>query len=127
MAHSLTQKISIMRDFKKLEIWRRSHKLALYVYRVTKEFPKAELFGLTSQIRRAASSVPINIAEGCGRYSPKELARFLVISSGSLSEVEYISMLSFELTYLSETYFRKIDKEVNEIKKMIHAYHKSLV
>lgn len=78
-----------MKDFRKLQIWEKSHVLVLSVYKQTKSFPKEELFGLTSQIRRAAASIPANIAEGCGRGSDAELARFAQISMGSASELEY--------------------------------------
>jgi four helix bundle protein len=78
-----------MRDFKEYKVWEKSHYLALEVYRVTATFPKEELYGLTSQIRRASTSIPANIAEGCGRSGNTELARFLQIAMGSASELEY--------------------------------------
>ena len=115
-----------MRDLKKLNIWKRSHDLTLAIYETTKSFPKSEQFGLTSQLRRASASVPINIAEGCGRQSSKELARFLTIAAGSLSEVEYIVLLSFELQYLSNAEFQKLENEIIAIKKMIYAFHNKL-
>ena len=77
-----------MQDFKKLKVWQKSHHLTLDLYRITSSFPRSELYGLTSQIRRSASSVPANIAEGCGRYGNAELTRFLRISMGSASELE---------------------------------------
>ena len=77
-----------MRDFHNYKVWQRGHLFALNVYKQTKSFPKEELFGMTSQLRRASSSIPINIAEGCGRRSDAEFAYFLNISAGSASEVE---------------------------------------
>ncbi|MFC1508842.1 four helix bundle protein [Candidatus Omnitrophota bacterium] len=78
-----------MKDFRQLEVWKRSHELTLKIYKLTKSFPKEELYGVTSQIRRAALSIPTNIAEGCGRKGDVELSRFLVISLGSASELDY--------------------------------------
>ena len=78
-----------MRDFRELKVWEKAHRLTLQVYRITKDFPSDEQFGLTVQLRRAAASVPTNIAEGCGRDSERELARFMSIAAGSVSEVEY--------------------------------------
>lgn len=101
--------------------------MTLQVYKVTKAFPKTEIYELTSQLRRASSSVPTNIAEGCGRLSDKELARFIVIATGSLVEVEYLILLSFELEYISEQEHKILDKEINEIKSMMYAYHKKLI
>lgn len=79
-----------MKDYKELSFWRKSHELALEVYKVTNSFPKEETYGLTSQLRRAALSIPTNTAEGCGRESRKEFKRYLVIASGSAAEVEYL-------------------------------------
>jgi len=116
-----------MRNFKNLHFWKRSHALTIRIYKLTKAFPKTEIYGVTSQIRRAAASVPTNIAEGCGRLSDKELARFIVIAQGSLLEVEYLILLGFDLEYISESEFKSLDKEINEIKSMIYTYHKKLV
>jgi four helix bundle protein len=115
-----------MRNFQSLIVWQRSHLLTLKVYRLTKQFPKEELYGLTSQIRRSAASVPTNIAEGSGRNSNAEMRKFLIISSGSLSELEYQLILSKELTYLPENTFKELNTEITEIRKMIFAFVQSL-
>ncbi len=111
-----------MRDFQQLAIWQRSHQLTLKVYKITREFPKEELYGLTSQIRRSSSSVPTNIAEGCGRNSLPELKRFLIISSGSASELHYQLILSRDLNYISVQLFKELEDDLIQIKKMIFAY-----
>jgi four helix bundle protein len=89
-----------MKNFKELKIWQRSHQLVLDIYLITKSFPKEEVYGLTSQIRRSCSSIPTNIAEGCGRNSDAELNRFLVIAMGSASELEYQLILIKDLGYI---------------------------
>jgi len=89
-----------MEDFKKLKVWSKAHKLTLDVYRKTCHFPKNEVYGLTSQMRRAASSISANIAEGCGRRSDAELGRFLQIARGSASESEYHLLLAHDLQFL---------------------------
>ena len=91
-----------MRDFRKYRVWELGHDLTLDIYRQTKEFPKEERYGVTSQMRRASSSVPANIAEGCGRESDAEFRRFLVISQGSVSELEYFNILAKDLGYISD-------------------------
>ncbi len=111
-----------MRDFQQLAFWQRSHQLTLRIYQITKEFPKEELYGLVSQIRRSSSSVPTNIAEGCGRNSLPELKRFLIISSGSASELHYQLMLSRDLNYISDLLFKELEDDLIQIKKMIYAY-----
>mgnify|MGYP006394558967 FL=1 len=115
-----------MRDFHKLGIWQRSHQLTLDVYKVSKSFPKDELFGLTSQIRRAASSIPTNIAEGCGRASNKDYAHFLQIAIGSASEVEYELLLAHDLEYINDEAFNKLTSETIAIRKMIIKYQSEL-
>ncbi len=86
-----------MRDFHQLQVWEKSHRFALAVYQVSRAFPSSELYGLTSQIRRASLSIPSNIAEGCGRQGPPEFARFLHIAMGSASEVEYQLLFARDL------------------------------
>ena len=109
-----------MRDFKKYEIWQLSHKLTLDVYQVTNSFPKEELYSLTSQIRRAVSSIPTNISEGCGRKSDKEFNQFLNIALGSASETEYLFILSKDLNYLGELTFQDFENKINTIKSKIY-------
>ena len=89
-----------MKDFRQLKVWEKSHQLALAIYKSTKEFPKEEVYGLTSQIRHASMSIPTNIAEGCGRNTDKEFARFLQIAMGSASEAEYQLILARDLNFL---------------------------
>jgi four helix bundle protein len=91
-----------MKDFRQLKVWEKSHQLALSVYKATKKFPKEELYGLTSQIRRASMSIPTNIAEGCGRNTDKEFARFLQIAMGSASETEYQLILARDLEFFQQ-------------------------
>ena len=86
-----------MKDYRQLKVWQRSHQITLAVYSLTKSFPKEELYGLTSQIRRAASSIPANLAEGCGRDSDAELKRFLDIAHGSAAVLDYHLLLASEL------------------------------
>ena len=109
-----------MRDFHTLDIWKKSHRLTLHVYKLTKElFPKEELYGLTSQIRRACSSIPTNIAEGCGRGSDADFARFLQIAIGSSSEVEYELLLAHDLQYIPNEKYQELSSEIISIRKMI--------
>jgi len=89
-----------MRDFKKIKVWEKAHKLTLQLYKVTASFPQEERYGLTSQIRRSAASIPANIAEGAGRDTQAELARFVHIASGSASELEYHLLLARDLGYI---------------------------
>lgn len=109
-----------MRDFKTLTAWQRSHKLTLEIYNITSKFPREELFSLVSQMRRSCSSIPTNIAEGCGRESIPDLKRFLTIAKGSASELEYQILLSKDLKYITDEQFLILDTEINEIRRMIH-------
>lgn len=108
-----------MRDYKKYDIWKLSHLLTLEVYKITESFPKEEIFGLTSQIRRASSSIGINIVEGCGRGSDEDFKRFLRNASGSAFEVEYILLLSKDLNYISEEKFIELTPKAEELKMKI--------
>jgi len=111
-----------LRDFRNLQVWGKNHELTLEIYRVTNSFPKHELYGVTSQIRRASVSVPANIAEGCGRSSEAELARFMQIAMGSAFEVCYFLFLTRDLGYLKQAKFKFLTKNINEIQKMLRAY-----
>jgi four helix bundle protein len=115
-----------MRDFIKIKVWEKAHRLTLQVYKITKNFPSDERFGLTVQLRRAAVSVPANIAEGCGRGSERELARFMSIAAGSASEVEYQLLLAFDLNYIQDEKYREINRQVNEVKRMLNSFIQKL-
>ncbi|MBA2345601.1 MAG: four helix bundle protein [Rubrobacter sp.] len=115
-----------MRNFRELKVWERSHRLTLAVYKSTVKFPWDELYGLTGQMRRSCSSIPANIAEGCGRGSNVELACFLQIALGSASELEYHLLLARDLSFLEETDYENLAGEVTEIKRMLTAFIKSL-
>ena len=115
-----------MKDFRNLKVWEKAHNLTLEIYLVTKEFPKSELYALTSQIRRAAVSIPTNISEGCGRSNGKDFARFLQIAMGSSSELEYLVFLSKELGLIKKSTFTELDSKIIEIKKMLTSLMKKL-
>ncbi len=110
-----------MKDFRGLKVWEKAHALALQVYKVSAAFPRTELFGLTSQIRRAWTSIPSNLAEGCGRRTDNDLGRFVVIAMGSASELEYQLLLSRDLGYLSGEGYDELARRVVEVKRMLAA------
>ena len=108
-----------MQDFKNLQVWQKSHALTLAVYKATRDFPKDELYALTSQMRRAAASVPANISEGCGRGGDPEFGRFLQMAMGSASELEYHLLLAHDLGYLRDDPFKDLTANVIEVKRML--------
>ena len=108
-----------MKDFRQLKVWEKAHQLALAIHKATKGFPKEEIYGLTSQIRRASMSVPTNIAEGCGQNTDAQFARFLQIAMGSASETEYQLLLSYDLEFLNKEQYEKLNADVTEIKRML--------
>lgn len=108
-----------MKDFRDLKVWERAHRLAVQVYEETSRFPKNEVYGLTGQIRRAATSVPSNVAEGCGRGSDADFGRFLQMAMGSASELEYHLLLSRELKFLGVEKYEAMQKELSEVKRML--------
>jgi len=108
-----------MKDFRQLKVWEKSHQLTLTIYRITASFPREETYGLASQIRRAASSIPSNIAEGCGRDGDPELARFCIIARGSASELEYALLLARDLMLLSSNDYETLSQQAVEIKRML--------
>jgi four helix bundle protein len=115
-----------MKDFRQLKVWEKSHQLALAVYKVTSKFPKEELYGLTSQIRRSSMSIPTNIAEGCGKFTDADFARFLQIAMGSASETEYQLLLSHDLGFLTKTQYDQLNTDVTEIKRMLASLLKTI-
>ena len=108
-----------MRDFRNLTVWHKAHELTLVVYRETRSFPRDELYGLTSQLRRGASSIPANIAEGCGRSRDRDFARFLDIAAGSGSELEYHLLLSRDLDLLEQPAHEGLHGQTTEVKRML--------
>ena len=108
-----------MQDFKNLLVWQKSHALTLAIYLVTRHFPKEEICALTSQLRRAAASVPANIAEECGRGSDPEFARFLQMAMGSAGELEYHLLSAHDLKYLDKESFNQLSSQDVEVKRML--------
>ena len=115
-----------MQPFTEFKVWQRSHALVLQLYRLTREFPADERFGLTSQLRRAATSIPTNIAEGSRRQHPQDFARFLNIAEASLAELEYLLMLTLDLGYADNQAVQPHLTEVNEIARMLYAFRRKV-
>lgn len=111
-----------MRDFRELKVWQKSHLLILAIYKETVCFPKSEVYALTSQLRRAAISIGANIAEGAGKNSRSDFARFLQMSLGSASELEYELLLACDLGYLNQAKRDELIAQVTEIKKMLTGF-----
>ncbi len=110
-----------MKDFRELKVWEKAHQLTLDIYKTSAAFPREELYTLTSQIRRAASSIPTNIAEGCGRGRDDDFRRFLQIAMGSASELEYHLLLARDLQYLTEADYQRLQIDTIEVKRMLAA------
>ena len=108
-----------MSDYKKLGVTKKAHQLTLDLYRVTESLPRTEIFGLTSQIRRAASSINANLAEGSARGSERDFLRFLRIAIGSVSELEYHLVLAKDLKFIGEQEFQKLEKQRQEVGAML--------
>ena len=115
-----------MKDFRQLKVWQKSHQLVLELYQITASFPRAETYGLTAQIRRAAVSIPSNLAEGCGRNGDPELARFCHIASGSASELEYHLLLARDLKLIKPDDYEKLALQTTEIKRMLTVFVQKL-
>jgi len=115
-----------MRNYEDLEVWQKSHSLTVRIYRTTESFPRSELFGLTSQIRRSAGSIGANLAEGCGRWSDAELARFVQIAMGSASELQNHLLLAKDLGFLTSADYANLLKSLQSIRKMMTALLQAL-
>jgi four helix bundle protein len=117
----------VMRDYKKLEVWKQSHGLYMHIRRnIVKKFPAAERYVLTSQLLRAALSVPLNIVEGCGRYTDKDFAHFLDHSLGSINEMDYCCFAALELSYISQQEYDNINHMINSVRAMLISFLKYL-
>ncbi len=108
-----------MRNYRELRVWAKAHALALKLYGITREFPREEMYGLTSQIRRAASSIGANLAEGCGTRTDAELARYLLIAMGSASELDYHLLLARDLHILNNSDHAVLEEELSEVRRML--------
>lgn len=114
------------KGYKKLKVWEKAHKFAIEIYRLSNKFPKEELYGLTSQIRRSAFSTPLNIVEGHASFSKKEFLSFLNIANRSLVETEYLLEIVRELNFISDTEYQRLEKMRTEIGIMLNAFTKSI-
>jgi four helix bundle protein len=112
--------------FTDLTVWQRSHGLVLQIYKITRGFPSDERFNLVTQIRRAALSVPTNIAEGSKRIGRQDYARFLNIAEGSLAETEYLLLVGRDLGYVEAKSYVASQREIEEISKMLHGLRKAV-
>jgi len=113
--------------FERLKVWEKAHELTLYIYRVTEKFPSEERYGLTSQMRRAAYSVPANIAEGDSRATKKDFANFISHAQGSLAEIQYFSLLCRDLELLPTGVYQQIQSQSDEIGRMLGALRTKLL
>jgi four helix bundle protein len=115
-----------MRNYEDLQVWRKAHSLTLEIYRHTRCFPSEERFGLTSQIRRSCSSIGANLAEGCGRRSDAEMARFVQIAMGSGAELSYHLRLAHDLQFLSKPTFERLRSDLSEVMRMLSSLSQKL-
>lgn len=116
-----------MRDYKKLDVWSKAHQLTLFIYKeILPKMPAEEKFALTNQLRRSSYSIPLNIAEGCGKNTNKDFVHYLDIALGSAHEVEYTCLLIFDLSYILPQLYEDVNKAVNEVKAMLISFIKYL-
>ena len=116
-----------MRDYKKLEVWKKSHELYMHIKKsIAPKFPKEERYELSSQLLRAALSVPLNIVEGSGKFTDKDFARFVNNSLGSTNETDYCCFAAYELKYITEQDYLVVNKMVNEVRAMLINFIKHL-
>jgi four helix bundle protein len=109
----------VVQSFRNLKVWAKAHVMTLDVYRSTRAFPKEELYGLTSQMRRSSASIGANIAEGCCRSGDKDFGGFIQIAAGSAGELEYHILLARDLGLLNAVDYQRLSEETIEVKKML--------
>ena len=115
-----------MHNYKKLNVWNRSMNFVIEVYKATQLFPKEEMYGLSQQLRRCAVSIPSNIAEGCGRNTPRDIDHFFAISLGSSFEMETQLLVASNLSYMSNDTFTNLNNELTQIQKMLVTLKKTI-
>ena len=115
-----------MRNYRDLQVWNKAHNLTLELYRFSRQFPREEIYGVTGQLRRAAVSIGANLAEGCGRRTRNELARFVRIAMGSASELDYHLLLSRDLGYMAADDFMSASAKLTEVRKMLTSFLQSV-
>jgi len=113
-----------MRNYRDLQVWNKAHELKLELYRVSRNFPREEIYGITSQLRRAAASFGANLAEGCGRRTSTELARFVRVAMGSASELDYHFLLSRDLGFMTDDDFKRSANQPNRSAQNAHVVFK---
>lgn len=111
-----------MRNYQDLQVWTKAHSLTLELYRMSRLFPREEVYGITSQMRRATTSIGANLAEGCGRRTSNELARFVRIAMGSASELDYLLLLCRDLGFLKSEDYHRSSKTLTEVRKMLTSF-----
>ena len=116
-----------MKDFRQLQVWQKAHQLTLAVYRVTASFPRAELYGLTTQLRRSSASIAANLAEGCGRNGDAEFARFCSIAMGSASELDYHLLLASDLKLINGKDYTELARQTSQVKRMLTGLLQKLI
>ncbi len=114
----IAQEVGV-KDFRTLNVWEKAHVVTLAVYRLTEQFPNCELYGITSQMRRASSSIAANIAEGCGRTGNGDFHRFLSTSMGSATELDYFLLLSRDLGFVVDDQYEELHDRVIEVRRML--------
>jgi four helix bundle protein len=115
-----------MRNYRDLQVWKKAHELTLELYRISRQFPREEIYGITGQLRRAAVSIGANLAEGCGRRTSTELARFVRIAMGSASELDYHLLLCRDLDFMSDDDFTSSAAKLTEVRKMLTSFLQSV-
>lgn len=115
------------KGYKKLIVWRKADDFAYLIYAETKKFPKDELYGIISQIRRSVLSIPTNIAEGMGRQNKNEIKQFLNIALGSLAETEYLLEFSLRLKYLDKAIYDNLERKRQEVGRLLWGLHRSFM
>jgi|SRR5882757_7019753 len=116
----------MMRNYRDLQVWKKAHDLTLELYRVSQRFPREEIYGITGQLRRATVSIGASLAEGCGRRTSTELARFVRIALGSASELDYHLLLSRDLGFMSSDDFTSSTAKLTEVRKMLTSFLQSV-